>query len=98
MKTFTREAWGRVDVFEIVEAIPKGYSVWNIPLDDMCGFLPLCQCYAGTHNIKMNTLKAIYIEDKDAREFIVHEVSLGINRRTENAQKARDMIKALTEK
>ena len=32
--------WGRTDVFEIVEAVPAGFKVWNIGDHAPAGYVP----------------------------------------------------------
>ncbi|WP_289068956.1 hypothetical protein [Faecalibaculum rodentium] len=46
--------------FQIVDSIPYGFGVWNIPMDDMPGYLPLCEEIPGTnHKVNQDTLKII---------------------------------------
>lgn len=53
------------DVFEVVDTIPYGYGVWNIPTDGLPdGYLPLAklkdvQPFKGCMEVESNTLKAI---------------------------------------
>lgn len=48
-------------IFEIVESVPAGYSIWNIGKNMIDGYLPLCED-AGNYNVNTDTLKAIKIE------------------------------------
>lgn len=50
-------------VFEIVDSIPKGYSLWNIGHNMQDDYLPLVQTYEGTYEVNTNTMKAVYIKD-----------------------------------
>ena len=53
----------RTDVFEIVDKIPNGWTVWNIPIN--ADFLPLCQCDKG-YKVNSGTLKAIEMPREQA--------------------------------
>ena len=55
------------DVFEIVDTVPLGYSIWNIGHNMPDGYLPFCrlcmeQPYEGAQYIERDTLKAIKTE------------------------------------
>lgn len=52
------------DVFEIVETVPLGYSIWNIGSNMPDGYLPFCrlkreQPFDGGQCIEEDTLKAV---------------------------------------
>lgn len=52
------------DLFEVVDFVPLGYSIWNIGANMVDGYLPLCrlskyQPFEGATNIETDTLKAI---------------------------------------
>lgn len=55
-------------VFEIVDAIPKDYTIWSIGKNMKDGYLPLCklkseQPFEGGKAIEVDTLKAIPLKD-----------------------------------
>ena len=90
--------YGTTYTFEIVDKIPKGYSIWNISLDNMKdGLIPLCVCYEGTYNVITSALKAIYVESKEDRELLMKASMRGIKARTPLAKKAREILKSLGE-
>lgn len=67
METITHTALGKTDTFEVVEAVPVGYTIWNIGKNAPEGYLPLCrpsaqQPFPGGRNIDPDTLKAIKID------------------------------------
>lgn len=63
--------YGRKDVFEIVEKIPEGYRIWQIPpIRGYENYLALCIEYAGTCSVQMDKLKAIRVDDEKDRAFI----------------------------
>ena len=63
--------YGRKDVFEIVDKIPEGYSIWQVPpIRGHENFLPLCVCYSGTFSVQMDKLKAIRVDNDRDRDFI----------------------------
>ena len=49
--------------YEIVKSVPKGYEIWNIGKNMAEGYLPLCRVIEGTHNVELDTLKAIECRD-----------------------------------
>lgn len=54
--------------FEIVNAVPFGYQIWNIGKNMIDGYLPLCrlkpyQPFEGGREIETETLKAIKIKE-----------------------------------
>ena len=57
--------------FEVVNAVPCGFEVWNIGSHNMpAGFVPLCrlaaiQPFDGGRNVEIETLKAIRCEGAD---------------------------------
>jgi len=63
--------YGREDVFEIVDKIPEGYRIWQVPpIRGHENFLALCVCYSGTFSVQMDKLKAIRVDDDRDRAFI----------------------------
>lgn len=57
----------KADTFEIVDHIPRGYSIWNIGKNMADGYLPLCrlravQPFPGGRSIETESLKAIKCE------------------------------------
>ena len=69
MKTITTRGINP-HTFEIVDHVPSGFMIWNIPTDDMKGYLPLCEMMNPTNkkdfNINPDTLKAIKVDDNKA--------------------------------
>lgn len=63
--------------FEIVESIPEGFKIWNIP--PMYNFLPLFEDSKEDKNlVNVDTLKAIYIADKENLQILRDCASYGI--------------------
>jgi len=57
----------RTNTFELVDAVPLGYFIWNIGKNMPEGYLPLCrlswqQPFPGGRAIEAETLKAIKVE------------------------------------
>lgn len=55
------------DLFEVVDSVPLGYSIWNIGTNMVDGYLPFCrlskyQPFEGATNIETDTLKAIKVD------------------------------------
>lgn len=55
------------NTFELVDAVPWGYFIWNIGKNMIDGYLPLCrlsssQPFPGGRSIETDTLKAIKID------------------------------------
>lgn len=69
MKTITSKGLNP-HTFEIVDHVPAGFMIWNIPTDNMQGYLPLCEMMDPTNKkdfrINPDTLKAIKVEDNEA--------------------------------
>ena len=69
MKTITTKGLNP-HTFEIVDHVPAGFIIWNIPTDDMKGYLPLCEMMNPTNkkdfSINPDTLKAIKVDDNEA--------------------------------
>lgn len=69
MKTITTKGLNP-HTFEIVDHVPSGFMIWNIPVDDMNGYLPLCEMMDPTNkkdfSINPDTLKAIKVDDNEA--------------------------------
>lgn len=57
----------RTDVFKIVDKIPDGWTVWNIPIN--ADFLPLCQCDKEYH-CNLRTLKAVEMPREQAAAIV----------------------------
>jgi hypothetical protein len=49
------------NVFEIVDKIPAGFSVWNIGDCMIPGYVPFCD------DLHLGALKAIYLPEQDVR-------------------------------
>lgn len=69
------------NVFEIVDAVPNGYRIWNIGNNMPDGYLPLCQLkwiqpFEGAQEIEAHTLKAIPVENAQT---ILKAVGHGLN-------------------
>ena len=61
--------WGRVDAFEVVDAVPAGFFVWNIGSHAPSGYVPLCEAVpGGGYKVNLGTLKAI--KSRHAREIL----------------------------
>lgn len=72
---------GVIHTFELVDAVPHGYLIWNIGKNMADGYLPLCrlcavQPFPGGRNIEVETLKAV--ECKGA-QVILDAVHSGAN-------------------
>lgn len=68
-KIYSDNGYGTTYVFEIVEKIPAGYEVWNIP-PIACGeYIPVCMTVEpGNKNcfdVNINTLKAVKLDKKE---------------------------------
>ena len=68
-------------VFEIVDRVPCGYTIWNIGKNMVDGYLPLCrlkavQPFQGGREIEVDTLKAIKV---DGAQIILEAVGGGQN-------------------
>ena len=68
-------------VFEIVDRVPYGYTIWNIGKNMVDGYLPLCrlkavQPFQGGREIEVDTLKAIKV---DGAQIILEAVGGGQN-------------------
>lgn len=61
-------------IFEIVEAVPPCYQIWNIGKNMIDGYLPLCRTFFETYEIDPDTLKAIKI---DGAQIILEAVGGG---------------------
>lgn len=58
---------GVIHTFELVDAVPLGYLIWNIGRNMADGYLPLCrlcavQPFSGGRSVEVDTLKAIKCE------------------------------------
>ena len=52
--------WGRTDVFEVVDAVPAGFFVWNVGEHAPAGYIPLCESLPDDKwSVNLGTLKAI---------------------------------------
>lgn len=61
--------WGRTDIFEIVDAVPAGFQVWNIGEHAPKGYVPLCEPMPDDRwSVNADTLKAI--KHDHAREIL----------------------------
>lgn len=55
------------NVYEIVDEVPLGYTIWNIGVNAPEGYLPFCrlsrhQRFEGGRDIEIDTLKAMKVE------------------------------------
>lgn len=55
------------NVYEIVDEVPLGYTIWNIGVNAPEGYLPFCrlsrhQRFEGGRDIETDTLKAMKVE------------------------------------
>lgn len=88
---------GRTDRYEIVDAIPRGYEIWNIGVANSPeGFLPLCrlsdrQPFDGGCAIDVESLKAIPC-CKESAETIFKAVRCGCET-LDKTKKIRDRLK-----
>ena len=74
--------------FEIVDYIPRGYKIWNIPTEDMNGYLPLYQDHpTKEHYVNSETLMAI---KTDGVKELVRSASCG-------ARTKKDMMKKIAQ-
>lgn len=62
--------------YEVVDAVPLGYTIWNIGKCAPKGYLPLCRSFSGSKRIETDTLKAIKI---DGAEDILAAIGYGPN-------------------
>jgi len=83
MNTLSVTRMGETNVFEIVEEIPVGYSIWNIGPQNMAeNYLPLCrldyfhQPFEGARKIDPHSLKAIHVK---GAEHILIAIGAGDN-------------------
>lgn len=64
--TISRDnGYGTTYVFEVVDKIPSGYQVWNVPREGLEGYLPVCQVRPGTHDVIRETLKAVRMPEDE---------------------------------
>jgi hypothetical protein len=63
-------------IFELVDHVPLGYSIWNIGKNMPDGYLPFCRIIPGTDNIEPDTLKAIKLDDA---QIILSAIGGGVN-------------------
>lgn len=79
--------YGTTYKFEVVDKIPRGYDIWNIP-DCLGGYMPLCKCYEGTYTVMQDCLKAIKVESAEERRTLFR----GAFRGSANLQGARRVL------
>lgn len=61
--------YGRTDHYEIVDAVPAGFFVWNIGEHAPAGYVPLCESMPDDEwSVNLDTLKAI--KHDHAREIL----------------------------
>ena len=75
MKTITDICYNRKDVFEIVTEFPRNYVLWNIGRRNFPhpGFIPLAEpTKECNYYIKLNTLKALKLDDEDLCLYLIH--------------------------
>ena len=69
------------NIFEIIDAVPYGYMIWNIGDNMPDGYIPLCrleasQPFDGARNIQTDTLKAIPCRDSRC---VLRAAACGLN-------------------
>ena len=64
-------------IFEVVENIPEGYTVWNIGDNMVEGYLPLAQIE--NYQVNPNTLKAIKIDSNEELKLLRDAAGYGVN-------------------
>ena len=79
--------YGTTYKFEVVDKIPIGYHIWNIP-DCLGGYIPLCMCYKGTYTVMQDCLKAVKVEDARERRTLFN----GAHRGSDNLKGARRVL------
>lgn len=62
-RIFVDNGYGTTYDFEIVEKIPYGFEVWNIPEIGNGEYIPICQSV--DYNVNVNTLKAIKLNKSE---------------------------------
>lgn len=55
--------YGTTYIFEVVDKIPSGFEIWNIPEIGNGEYIPICQ--AINHNVNAKTLKAIKLNKEE---------------------------------
>lgn len=59
--------YGTTYIFEVVDKIPSGFEIWNIPEIGNGEYIPICQSI--NHNVNTETLKAIKMNKEDISVF-----------------------------
>lgn len=76
--------YGRKDVFELVKAMPDGYEIWNIkPIPGYENYLPICMTVPGTAIVRLDTLKAVKMDEKEMKFLMRFSMRAGCNSRRE---------------
>lgn len=71
--------YGTIYTFEVVDKIPSGYAIWNIPRKGLEGYLPICQVKPGSFSVEAETLKAVPVPEEDAVKLIRAKGMFGID-------------------
>lgn len=82
-KTF----FGRVDIYEVVDRWPTGYVVWNIGRSNFQypGFIPLAKEGPEKYHVRLDSLKALRVNDEHLCLLVLREASLhGVNEKRFN--------------
>lgn len=76
-KTITTVDWyGRQNIYEIVEKIPSGFTIWNIGENIGTNeYIPLCEIVPNadgskSYNVNINTLKAVKVTPDEWRALV----------------------------
>lgn len=59
--------YGTTYIFEVVEKIPAGFEVWNIPEIGNGEYIPICEVIKGTYSVRTETLKAIRLNKEEVK-------------------------------
>lgn len=62
-RILVNNGYGTIYNFEIVEKMPNGFEVWNIPEIGNGEYIPICQSV--DYNVNTKTLKAIKLSKED---------------------------------
>lgn len=57
--------YGTTYIFEVVDKIPAGFEVWNIPEIANGEYIPICETIKGTYSIRVDTLKAVKLDKNE---------------------------------
>lgn len=71
-----QDFWGDRKKYWIVDAVPKGYMIWNIGSHAPEGFIPLC-LHDKRYRVDVNSLKVIKCENEEERQYILQAAGWG---------------------